>query len=88
MHDPGHLIEAGLLAKVKDAQPACKGLTDFVSIVACASTPQASNTGEAYQYSYILALCNGTCGVVNGRWCVVSGTWGILSDKWRHRMTP
>ena len=37
--DPGHLIEAGQVAQVKDAEPAYKGQTDYVSIIASASTP-------------------------------------------------
>ena len=46
--DPGHLIEAELLAKVKDALPAYKGQTDYVSIIASASTPpSAITTGDA-----------------------------------------
>ena len=46
--DPGHLIEAELLAKVKDALPTYKGQTDYVSIIASASTPPAViTTGDA-----------------------------------------
>lgn len=37
--DPGHLIEAELLAKIKDALPTFKGQTDYVDIIASASTP-------------------------------------------------
>ena len=37
--DPGHLIEAVLKCKV--AEPAYKGQSDYVSIIASASTPPA-----------------------------------------------
>lgn len=47
--DPGHLIEAELLAKVKESMPTYKGQADYVSIIASASVPPPSviTTGNA-----------------------------------------